>query len=76
MIYVSMCLVYEILLCIDPSAATPGNAREISKGRFESEYDIHFDIECAEALRYYYASIHLPLHLEVLAKFGRLRVSM
>ena len=41
---------------------------------YEDEYDLCLDIEYDESLNYCYAWIHLPLHLEVLAKLFKLRV--
>ena len=72
-----MCLAYEILLCIDPSAATSESTREILEAPSRNIYELRFYDQCAEALRKsYYALIHLPLRLEVLANFLKLLVEI
>ena len=50
----------DLLLWMDPPSATS----DIADGRgYESEYDLHFDDDCDEALEYNHAWIHLSLHL-------------
>ena len=57
---------------MDPPSATP----DIADGRgYESEYDLHFDDDGDESLKHNHAWIHLSLHLELLLKFWKLRVS-